>query len=210
MLKVVEIFNSVDGEVNSFGQGTPTTFIRFAGCNLTCPYCDTPGAAYDQPYTEMTAEQIIQQVEQIGCPKITLTGGEPLLQPMDDLLKIATIFQSSMETNGTLPIAPYTRLIDSVIMNYKRQSPPLIENFLWLGKGDYFKIMIDGPNMLQDNIIQDIIALVRGREIRHRPTIALSPVLDKVSAAQVIEFIQKHKLWNVKLNVQLHKFIDVR
>lgn len=206
MLKVVEIFNSVDGEVNSFGQGTPTTFIRFAGCNLTCPYCDTP----TQPYTEMTTEQVIKQIEQIGCPKITLTGGEPLLQPIDDLLKIATLFQSSIETNGTLPIAPITGLIDSVVMNYKRQSPPLIENFLWLGKGDYFKIMIDSPDMLQNNSIPDIIALVRGREIRHWPTIALSPVLNTVSAAQIIEFIQEHKLWNVKLNVQLHKFIGVR
>lgn len=202
MLQVAEIFTSVDGEVNYFGQGRPTTFIRFAGCNLQCPYCDTSWTTNKTVGTAMTVEQILKKIE---SPKITLTGGEPLLQPIEDLQQLCSRTRwVSMETNGTLDIAPIRSVCNCIIMNYKRQAPPIPDNYKLLRSQDYVKIMIDDPCMLSLGMINPII------RSSARATFCLSPVLDKVPAGQVVDFIIANKLWNVQLNVQLHKFIEVR
>lgn len=77
--QVVESFVSINGEGRRAGQ--LALFIRFAGCNLRCSYCDTmwanePGVAY----TWMTKEEIYDLVRESGVENVTITGGEPLLQ----------------------------------------------------------------------------------------------------------------------------------
>ncbi len=105
-MNVTEIFTSIDGEVNHFGQGVMTTFIRLAGCNLACSYCDTPKAHHAGK--QMTIPTILLNVIELGCRKITITGGEPLLQaeetlPLIDILTTEG-YDVSIETNGTLYI----------------------------------------------------------------------------------------------------------
>ena len=77
---VAEIFSSINGEGVLAGQ--LAVFVRFVGCNLRCSYCDTMWAnSPDAPHREMTAEQIVQEILDTGIHNVTLTGGEPLLQP---------------------------------------------------------------------------------------------------------------------------------
>ena len=72
-MQIAEIFQSIDGEVNRFGQGRLTTFIRTSECNLNCPYCDTPqGRGQGRA---ITVGQIVERVKALGCKKITITGG---------------------------------------------------------------------------------------------------------------------------------------
>lgn len=106
MYKVNEIFFTLQGE--GAHSGIPAVFVRFSGCNLRCPWCDTEFS----DYTEMTAEQIVAQMKELyDLPNerrkmCVLTGGEPSLQvdkPLIDALHSAG-FYICIETNGTHPL----------------------------------------------------------------------------------------------------------
>lgn len=75
-MKVIEIFTSLQGE--GVLMGTPTTFVRFEGCNLDCQWCDTKYAR--EGGREMTPHQVLDEVEERNVPFVCLTGGEPMLQ----------------------------------------------------------------------------------------------------------------------------------
>ena len=105
-MKVVEIFDSIQGE----GQwmGVMRTFVRFAGCNLKCPFCDE-ASKYGNA-TEMSIAEIVAACKQKG---VVLTGGEPTIQP-DLIILIGALMQSghtvAIETNGTGVIPPINNL----------------------------------------------------------------------------------------------------
>lgn len=98
--KINEIFYTLQGE--GFYTGTPSLFIRFSGCNLQCPFCDTS----HQSFHETTLDEIIQIATQSPIRHVVLTGGEPALQidePLTTALHHAHKF-IAIETNGTTPI----------------------------------------------------------------------------------------------------------
>ena len=106
MYKVNEIFYTLQGE--GAHSGIPAVFVRFSGCNLRCPWCDTDFA----DHTDMTAEQIVAEAQALyDIPNerrkmLVLTGGEPGLQvdkPLLDALHAAG-FYICIETNGTRPL----------------------------------------------------------------------------------------------------------
>lgn len=97
-----EIFYSLQGEGRHAGR--PSVFVRFAGCNLRCPFCDTP----HQSATMMTARRIVEAVAGHPAPWVILTGGEPTLFVTPEL--IAALHDCgrsiAIETNGTRPVLP--------------------------------------------------------------------------------------------------------
>ena len=104
--KVNEIFFTLQGE--GAHSGIPAVFVRFSGCNLRCPWCDTEFA----DFTEMTSEQIVSEALNLydqpneRRKMCVLTGGEPSLQvdkPLIDALHAAG-FYICIETNGTRPL----------------------------------------------------------------------------------------------------------
>lgn len=117
-MKIAEIFLSLQGEGKN--QGRPCLFIRLAGCNLKCRWCDTPesrGAG-----REMGLDAILEQVWRINPPYVCITGGEPLLQG-EELERLLASLQKrgttiDIETNGTVDFTrfqPYA----SVCMDVK-------------------------------------------------------------------------------------------
>lgn len=103
ILKVAEIFASLQGE--GLHQGEPTIFVRLAGCNLRCSFCDTKDAWSNGK--KMTLQQILRKIQrlqsQFPCDWVCLTGGEPLLQkvgPLAAAIRKAG-FRLQVETNGT-------------------------------------------------------------------------------------------------------------
>lgn len=103
MLLVSEIFASIQGETSR--AGLPFAFVRLTGCNLRCAWCDTP-YAYEggEEYRE---EEIVARVERFGIPRVTVTGGEPLLQPGTfDLVRafLDREYTVQVETNGAVPL----------------------------------------------------------------------------------------------------------
>lgn len=104
MLRVSEIFASIQGETSYVGF--PFAFVRLAGCNLRCRYCDTT-YAYDGG-DEFSVEEIVARVGFFGIPRVTLTGGEPLLQEDAPALARTLLDRSYtvlVETNGTVPLS---------------------------------------------------------------------------------------------------------
>lgn len=101
MRKINEIFYSLQGEGHHTGY--PSVFIRFAGCNLNCPFCDT---RHDDGIY-MDDDAIVHAVKLYSADWIVLTGGEPALAIDSDfihLLKRATGKKIAIETNGTRPL----------------------------------------------------------------------------------------------------------
>jgi len=95
---LVEIFKSLQGEGRNMGR--PCVFVRFAGCNLTCPWCDTD---ITERFTLSLAE-LVAEVKSHDCQSVILTGGEPTcVSGMDELVDAlkAACFWIAVETNGT-------------------------------------------------------------------------------------------------------------
>lgn len=104
-MQVAEIFSSIQGEGNFLG--VPATFIRFMGCNLKCPFCDTKKTWGDNPESaDMSINEILCTVLSYDNSLVVLTGGEPTLQPelqdLVDRLKVHDLYVA-IETNGTQP-----------------------------------------------------------------------------------------------------------
>lgn len=94
---IVEIFSSIQGEGCNLGKRA--NFVRFAGCNLNCPWCDTDWSKANE---KLTVDEILSRLD----PKallVVLTGGEPTLQPLDQLITAIEEngWQVAIETNGT-------------------------------------------------------------------------------------------------------------
>lgn len=106
--KVAEKFVSINGEGKRAGQ--LAVFVRFAGCNLKCRYCDTMWANEpDVDFDIMTDEQILSYILDTKVKNVTLTGGEPLLQ--NNISGLITLLiengiRVEIETNGSIPILP--------------------------------------------------------------------------------------------------------
>ncbi|MCR4919702.1 MAG: 7-carboxy-7-deazaguanine synthase QueE [Prevotella sp.] len=97
MYRVNEIFYSLQGEGRHTGRAA--VFVRFSGCNLRCPFCDT---AHDS-FRQMSAADIVQAIATYPARFVVLTGGEPALQadePLTDALHAAG-YTIAIETNGT-------------------------------------------------------------------------------------------------------------
>lgn len=104
-LRVNDIFTSIQGE--GFWAGVPATFIRLQGCNVGCKWCDTKYTWNPKSGTEMTVEQILGQMEILDAPHhVVITGGEPLLQNLDELLETFSQrwYYTQIETSGKSPI----------------------------------------------------------------------------------------------------------
>ena len=97
---VNEIFYSIQGEGPQIGM--PAVFIRLTGCNLDCPWCDTKYAMEEG--VQMTLEEIVEDVIHYKCPNVVITGGEPMLQPLKDLVLKLSSYRKKIyiETNGTI------------------------------------------------------------------------------------------------------------
>lgn len=118
MLRVYSIFFSLQGE--STYMGLPCVFIRLAGCDVGCNYCDTTQAA-QSPGKSMSIEQVLKDVSSYNCSLVEVTGGEPLQQfHCFDLLKqlCDAGYETLLETSGQEYIAPVDERV-TVIMDIK-------------------------------------------------------------------------------------------
>ncbi|MHA2068578.1 MAG: 7-carboxy-7-deazaguanine synthase QueE, partial [Candidatus Thorarchaeota archaeon] len=144
MIKIYSIFRSIDGEVNRWCQGSMCTFIRFAGCNLNCNWCDTEYARDPRTGCNMGIHEIVQEAQRLKSKRITITGGEPYEQ-IDELEElVGTLYRNefniSIETNGSHP-PMWSGRNPSHVVDYKLPSSGMTDhmdykNFSGLTKHD--------------------------------------------------------------------------
>ena len=112
-MNVIEIFASIDGEGSR--QGLLTTFLRLHDCNIRCSYCDTTYSyGIDSVFTEMTICEVADVIESLGNHRITITGGEPLLQEVAVVELIDELNRRNVQTmqDNTSGQAGSTCIID--------------------------------------------------------------------------------------------------
>ncbi len=114
MLKITEIFHSLQGE--ALQAGLPTVFIRLTGCPLRCTYCDSEYAFYGGEW--MHFDDILGEVRRHETPYVCVTGGEPLAQKRcAELLTLLCDegFRVSLETSGAVDIGLADRRVSRVM-----------------------------------------------------------------------------------------------
>lgn len=209
-MKVVEIFGSIEGEGKRAGH--PCTFIRLSGCNLRCSYCDTPYSYGCETDKEMTYQEVIAEVKKIGIPMVTVTGGEPLIHEDIELLLEGLCkagFQVNVETNGSIDIrGKINRLkypqafftIDYKSPSSKMNKHMFLENIKMARHADVLKFVVGSKEDLEK-------ALEVINEYKPMAQIYFSPVWGKIYLGDIVDFMKDNKLYNCKIQVQLHKII---
>lgn len=203
MLKVNEIFYSFQGE--GMLIGVPCIFVRLAGCNLKCPFCDTEYDSYKEYDEHELASVVDGMCRSNGVSNVVLTGGEPTIQHSVSLFLgklVATRRFVSVETNGTKS-SVLQKWRDSGIINWITVSPK--------------------ANMLNDDIV---VSLNLADEVKivlcedARPEIYL-PYIEHLVArkrawiqpcsenyAPAVKYVLENQKW--RLGVQLHKVVGAK
>lgn len=206
-MKVSEIFESIDGE--GIRAGLPVTFIRLYGCNLRCSYCDSQYACVGNEWKEMAIEDILEEVIRLDHNCITITGGEPLVHK-DIYFLIQALssagYKVNIETDGACDITPYIKKRNILLtVDYKcpssdMESRMLLDNFNKVREKDVVKFVVGSDEDLEcmKKVIEDF---------QLRCHIFVSPVFGKIEAKQIVEFLLKNKLDNVRLQLQIHKYV---
>lgn len=204
-LLVTELFYSIQGE--STWSGLPCGFVRLSGCNLRCRYCDTQ-YAYD-PGEAMEVEDIARRVKRFGCTHVTITGGEPLLQPetpglIAELLR--NNFKVSLETNGSLDIGAVdpgcVRIMDLKCPSSGMQPQNRMENLQLLGPRDQVKFVIADREDYEFALTM-ITRLPRGIQAGNT---LLSPAHGIMPAADLAQWMLQDRV-PARLQIQLHKYL---
>ncbi|KAA0000616.1 MAG: radical SAM protein [Thermoplasmata archaeon] len=199
-MKINEIFYSLQGEGADIGL--PTIFIRLTGCNLRCKYCDTEYAFYEGK--EMGLEQIMEEIGKWRCKRVCITGGEPLLQNVHQLIDalIKRRYEVSVETNGSLSIDNLISKKIVVKMDIKCPSSGMndkmrMENINLLRATDELKFIIE--NREDYEYAKSVIE-------KYKPVckIIMQPVWGK--AKKLADWILDDEI-NVRFSIQLHKIL---
>ena len=191
MLQLAEIFYSIQGE--GTWAGTPAVFVRLAGCNLACSFCDTDYALK----FFASVEDVVRMVGEAGgtCPMVILTGGEPLAQAQTGALIDALRGDGRrvhIESNGTL----YAELPSDVwlCVSPKERVDPRMA-----ARSNEAKLIVDG------RVPEEHLPLFAGKA-----TILLQPEGNKPANIELALAYAKAHPQRFRLSLQTHKFIGVR
>jgi organic radical activating enzyme len=190
MLQLAEIFYSIQGEGEHTGK--PAVFVRLAGCNLSCDFCDTD---YSLKFFS-TVDDIVAKVRELGkdCPMVVLTGGEPLAQ--SEALELIEALRRDgrrvhIESNGTIA----TELPDDVWLTV---SPKERVDARMAKRANEVKLIVD------ERVPENWLELFADKK-----TVLLQPEGNKPkNVALALEYAKAHP-GRFRLSLQTHKFIGV-
>jgi 7-carboxy-7-deazaguanine synthase len=191
VLQLAEIFYSVQGE--GTWTGTPAVFVRLAGCNLSCSFCDTDYALK----FFATVGEVVERVrdEGGGCPMVILTGGEPLAQR--ESLELITALCADgrrvhIESNGTIP-TPLPEDVWLTVSPKERLAPEMAR------RADEAKLIVDG------RVPEEWIGA-----FPETTRLFLQPEGNKPANVALALDAAKREPDRLRLSLQTHKFIGVR
>ena len=215
-MQVIEIFNSIDGE--GIRAGELATFIRLAGCNLRCFYCDTKYALNCHQGYQISIDDLFKEIKNKAYRNITLTGGEPLNQ-RESLTLVQRLCDSgynvNIETNGSKDIGPFLSLENCILtMDYKmpysrQENKMLVDNIEKLRTTDVLKFVCTESDLPR---LKEVLT-----QYQIKSYIYLSPVFNQIEPKTLVYFLKNNykliKDLKIKVQLQLHKYIwspDIR
>lgn len=210
MLKVVEIFESVQGE--GYYTGRPAIFIRFAGCNLHCDFCDTKYSWPTEDVKEMSANDILWEIQTRGYHSnyVILTGGEPLIQDYIELQNLIRNLHAhnclvGIETNGVKTFDRGQLPFDWVTVSPKTA--------LFNTKGDELKLLYDGTQDIEfyeqfDFKYLYLQPILPEKDLVHTDKVSEFMAQVHLAVKRCVEAVKIHPRWRVSF--QAHKILGIR
>lgn len=192
--RINEIFYSIQGEGRWAGRAA--VFVRFSGCNLKCPFCDTDFKSYEG-YNELDVLEAIQKVSNI-CKFIVFTGGEPTLQVDEALVTLLHKwgYYIAMETNGTHEV------LDSIDWVTCSPKTAFVSNSeVVLKEASEVKVVFDNGHKISDYGIN-------AKEYYVQPCDVQDSERNTEILKATVDFIKKYPKW--QLSLQQQKIINVR
>lgn len=192
--KVNEIFYSLQGE--GYFVGTPAVFVRFSGCNLRCPFCDTQHAKH----TEMTISEIVAEIDRYPAETVILTGGEPSLvvdKEMVEAIKAGHRFVA-IETNGTHQLPDN---IDWITLSPKFDVEGQEDAKVVIPLCDELKVVYRGQDLSQyDGIATNLRFL--------QPIDTDNDAMNRSICAATVRACLENPKW--RLSLQIHKLLNIK
>ena len=204
MLRVSEIFASIQGETSYVGL--PFAFVRLTGCNLRCRYCDTT-YAYDDG-EDFPLGEVVSRVTFFKIPRVTVTGGEPLLQEETPAL-VSTLLDLGhtvlVETNGTVPLSRLDpraiKIMDVKCPGSGEAGKTDWENFAHLSPRDEVKFVLSSEEDYR--FAREVI---RKYGQAHPFTALLSPAFGLLPPEKLAGWMVGDAL-DARFQLQLHKLV---
>lgn len=193
----METFYSIQGEGNY--QGHAAFFIRLAGCDVGCVWCDVKESWDANKHAVRSVESLLQEVKQTAASIVIITGGEPLMYdclPLTEALQQAG-YKTHVETSGAYPLSGKW---DWVCVSPKKFKAPLDSV---LAQADELKVVVFNKT--------DIAwALQHAEKVNSTCLLFLQPEWskEKEMLPLMTTFIQENPTW--KLSLQIHKYMGVR
>ena len=193
---VMEMFYSLQGE--GYHQGRAAYFIRLAGCDVGCVWCDVKESWDASKHPVLSIEEIVSSALAHPGRLAIITGGEPLLYNLDALttaLKKAG-FEINMETSGSSPMSGKW---DWVCLSPKKFKAPLTES---IEAASELKVVIFNTHDFE-------WAETYAKQVAPNCKLYLQPEWDKANEMMpsIIDYVKTHPKW--ELSAQLHKYIQV-
>ncbi len=195
-LPVLEIFSSVQGE--GYFSGQNVTFLRLAGCDVGCPWCDTKESWEIKKDQYMAINQILSLVNLYNNKTVVITGGEPMMWNLEILtfqLKQAGYF-INLETSGAYP---FSGQFDWICLSPKKFKPVLKD---WFIRADELKVIIFNKSDFS-------WATENAAKVHDNCKLFIQPEWTKKEKNNFLidDFISKNKNW--KLSLQMHKYLNL-
>ena len=192
---IMEHFYTIQGE--GVHTGKAAYFIRTAGCDVGCWWCDVKESWEEEAHPKMKVRELVGHVQDSGADIVVITGGEPLLHDLDAMtvcLKNIGV-QTHIETSGSSPISG---IFDWVTLSPKRFKKPIESIFPFVDELKAVVLTNKDLQWAEDN----------AAKCSEDVTLLLQPEWDTPkSIPLIVDYVKEHPQWGISL--QTHKFLNV-
>lgn len=194
--KIMEHFYTIQGE--GFWTGTPAYFIRFAGCEVGCHWCDVKESWEESIHPSYKVADLLEFAQSTPAQRIVITGGEPLQQnlvPLTTALKNQS-FQLHLETSGAFPLSGQW---DWICLSPKKFKKPLKEIFS----------IVNELKVIVFNASDFLFAEEYASFCPKNTHLFLQPEWskEKIMLPEIIDYVKKNPQWRISL--QTHKYMNI-
>lgn len=196
VLPVMESFYTIQGE--GYHQGKAAFFIRLAGCDVGCSWCDVKESWPTDAHPFLNIETIVGKVLTTKAPLVVITGGEPLMYNIAPLVASlqANGLSVNIETSGAYPISGQ---LDWICFSPKKFKKPLAEFY---PKAHELKVVIFNKSDFA-------WAETHAQQVNNNCLLYLQPEWSKeaVLLPQIIDYVKENPKWRISL--QVHKYMQI-
>ena len=195
-LPVMEHFYTIQGE--GFHQGKAAYFIRLAGCDVGCVWCDVKESWDKEKHPQLSIATLLGEIKKTPAKIIVITGGEPLMHPLNELTEALQMegYETNIETSGA---HTYSGKWNWICLSPKKFKAPLAEI---IPLADELKVVIFHPS---DFLWAETFA----KQVSPGCKLYLQPEWDKSAQITplIVDYVKLNPQWQI--SIQVHKYIQV-